>query len=202
MKPSFSYPCAKRANLPDITPKFRYKPLDSPGSIRIFLLHPAPASSARICCDLIDTTISACDQDLFEHYVALSYVWGSTDDLQNIYLEGHEFKITGNLSEALYNLREEKRATRLWADAICIDQQDDDERNQQVSLMGQIYSIARHTVIYLGHSTPSIDAAFQYAVSPAKDISSEEGERHKSPEELQLQLVARELLDRAWFTRI
>jgi hypothetical protein len=122
--------------------------------------------------------------------------------LQNIYLEGREFKITKNLSEALYNLREEKRAIRLWADAICIDQQDDDERNQQVSLMGQIYSIARHTVIYLGHSTPSIDAAFQYAVSSAKDISSEEDERHKSPEELQLQLVARELLDRAWFTRI
>jgi hypothetical protein len=190
------------ANLPDITPKFRYKSLDSPGSIRILLLHPAPASSAKICCDLIDTTISACDQDLSEHYVALSYVWGSTDDLQNIFLEGHQFKITRNLNEALHNLREEKRAIRLWADAICINQQDDNECNQQVSLMGQIYSLARHTIIYLGHSTPSIDAVFQYLVESAKNISFEEAECREAPKDFQLQLVARELLDRAWFTRI
>jgi hypothetical protein len=186
----------------DSTPKFRYKPLDSPDSIRILLLHPAPASSVNIHCDLIYTTASACDQDLFEHYVALSYVWGSTDDLQTIFLENRELKITRNLSEALHNLREEKRAIRLWADAICINQQDDDERNQQVSLMGQIYSIARHTIIYLGHSTPVIDALLQHTVEPENRTWPGKDQGKEAPEDFQTQLMARELLDRAWFTRI
>jgi hypothetical protein len=186
----------------DSTPKFRYKPLDSPDSIRILLLHPAPASLANIHCDLIYTTISTCDQDLFEHYVALSYVWGSTDDLQTIFLEDHQFKITRNLSEALRNLREENRSIRLWTDAICINQQDDDERNQQVSLMGQIYSIARHTIIYLGHSTLVIDVVLQKAAESRKSVSSDKDQGQETHEHLQKQLVARELLKRAWFSRI
>jgi hypothetical protein len=186
----------------DSTPKFRYKPLDSPDSIRILLLHPAPASLANIHCDLIYTTISTCDQDLFEHYVALSYVWGSTDDLQTIFLEDHQFKITRNLSEALRNLGEENRSIRLWTDAICINQQDDDERNQQVSLMGQIYSIARHTIIYLGHSTLVIDAVLQKAAESRKSVSSGKDQGQETHEHLQKQLVARELLKRAWFSRI
>lgn len=188
--------------LPQSPAKFEYTPLDSPDSIRILLLHPAPATSADIYCDLIYTTISTCEQDLFEHYVALSYVWGSTNDLQAIFLEGQWFMITRNLSEALRNLREERRAIRLWADAICINQQNYHERNQQVSLMGQIYAIARHTIIYLGDSTPVIDAVLRDILESDKSASSRKDKRYEAPEELQLQLMARELLDRAWFTRI
>ena len=38
----------------------------------------------------------------------------------------------------------------IWADGICINQHDNIEKAQQVLLMGEIYSIAHHTVICLG----------------------------------------------------
>ncbi|KAN0107946.1 Heterokaryon incompatibility protein (HET) domain containing protein [Hyaloscypha variabilis] len=186
----------------DSISKFQYKPLDSPDSIRILLLHPSSASPAHLHCDLIQTTISACDQDLFEHYVALSYVWGSTDDLQTILLEGCHFQITRNLSEALHNIRESSRAVRLWVDAVCINQHDNSERNHQVALMGQIYTIARHTIIYLGPSSQDIDAVLQLSAAPKEDINLQERQSWKTPQNPQISLVARELLSRAWFTRI
>ncbi|PMD43824.1 HET-domain-containing protein, partial [Hyaloscypha variabilis F] len=192
----------------DSTSKFQYKPLDSPDSIRILLLHPSSASPANLYCDLIQTTISACDRDLFEHYVALSYVWGSTNDLQTILLERRHFQITRNLSEALHNIRESSRAIRLWVDAICINQQDDSERNQQVALMGKIYSIARHTIIYLGHSTPLIDVAFRDAaelevtLTSDRYIYSEDDQGADAHCETHMKFVAGDLLRRAWFTRI
>jgi len=57
--------------------------------------------------------------------------------------------ITATLEAAIRDLRDESRVLRIWADALCINQSDIDERNQQVSMMGQIYSTAHHTVIHL-----------------------------------------------------
>jgi len=39
---------------------------------------------------------------------------------------------------------------RVWIDAICINQDNLDERSQQVSLMTDIYSKARRVIIWLG----------------------------------------------------
>ncbi|KAK0641505.1 hypothetical protein B0T16DRAFT_215402 [Cercophora newfieldiana] len=40
--------------------------------------------------------------------------------------------------------------TLFWIDAICINQQDIDERSSQVQIMGQIYKAAQHVVGWLG----------------------------------------------------
>lgn len=39
---------------------------------------------------------------------------------------------------------------RLWVDAICIDQTNDAERAQQVSIMAKIYSAAQHVLVWVG----------------------------------------------------
>lgn len=41
---------------------------------------------------------------------------------------------------------------RLWIDAMCIDQQDDEEKGQQVSIMDQVYSNASVVLAWLGDS--------------------------------------------------
>ena len=87
-------------------------------------------------------------------------------------LEGCKFEITRNLRDALYNIRDSSRIIGLWVDAICINQQDDNERNQQVALMGQIYSVAQHTVIYLGQSSPVIDAVFEKTAELGRKCNS------------------------------
>ncbi|KAK4449820.1 hypothetical protein QBC34DRAFT_425214 [Podospora aff. communis PSN243] len=57
-------------------------------------------------------------------------------------------------------MRDVTRDFRVWADAICINQEDVTERNQQVSIMGRIYAAATHTIIYLWTSTMSTPRAF------------------------------------------
>lgn len=42
----------------------------------------------------------------------------------------------------------------VWADAICINQKDIEERNNQVPLMGSIYPLARRVIVWLGPADP------------------------------------------------
>jgi hypothetical protein len=44
----------------------------------------------------------------------------------------------------------------LWADAICIDQTNLDERGEQVQIMGQIYAQAERVLIWLGEMTEDV----------------------------------------------
>jgi hypothetical protein len=52
----------------------------------------------------------------------------------------------------------------LWIDAICIDQTEEaeQERNQQLQIMGHIYSQAVKVIIWLGPSTPESRLALRY----------------------------------------
>jgi hypothetical protein len=58
--------------------------------------------------------------------------------------------ITANLYSALRSLRWRSESRFLWVDAICICQDDLEERGLQVALMRQIYQNATQTVVYLG----------------------------------------------------
>jgi hypothetical protein len=62
--------------------------------------------------------------------------------------------VTSNLRAALLNLRKTDRPFTIWVDAVCIDQDNVSERNQQVSIMGDIYRNAARTLVWLGDSHP------------------------------------------------
>ena len=82
-------------------------------------------------------------------YEALSYVWGDGSEKTPIQINGSTLEVGTNLRLALFNLREPNKPRTLWIDAICINQDDISERNQQVTIMGDIYSRARRTVVWL-----------------------------------------------------
>lgn len=63
---------------------------------------------------------------------------------------GVEIGVAQNLYEALVQLRLPHKPRRVWADAICINQHDIPERNQQVSVMHRTYSQASMVTIWLG----------------------------------------------------
>jgi len=130
-----------------------YQPLEEPDAIRLVLLHPAADVSAEVECSLQHATLSQYDKDLINHYTALSYVWGDPTDTQQITVHGQPVQITATLELALRHLRDKKDVIRVWADALCINQTDMQERSQHVSQMGTVYAIARHTIIDLGDST-------------------------------------------------
>jgi hypothetical protein len=129
-------------------PPYTYKPLDrSADCIRLLVLDAYSLSSYSspqpITCRLV--TAKFADRPKYE---ALSYTWGSPDNFGTIIVDGHEMVVGQNLLLALQSLFFEGRV--LWVDAICINQSDLEERNEQVSLMAFIYSRAQTVLVWLG----------------------------------------------------
>ncbi len=63
------------------------------------------------------------------------------------------FSVRENLFRALMFFRSIKLYMPLWVDAICINQNDVQERNQQVSMTGTIYRLANRVRVWLGTNT-------------------------------------------------
>jgi hypothetical protein len=111
-------------------------------------------------------------------YDALSYCWGTSDAIEEIKIlqfhqtpgRAHSFKdiqpgtfyVRPTLYAALHKLRDPKQSKVLWVDAICINQDDVIERNQQVSKMAEIYSLAAHISVWLGDGTTESDMAMEF----------------------------------------
>jgi hypothetical protein len=106
---------------------------------------PLPASSAdrhvtRILQLLPDRTLSEpvrCELeqvwlDEKPSYEAISYCWGSPLDFYPILCHKKRLDISPKLTAALRHLRQQETSLALWADAICIRQDDVLERSQQV----------------------------------------------------------------------
>lgn len=113
---------------------------------RIFELLPGfNASPAEIRGNLHEARLSNSPK-----YEALSYCWGDPTVKHSIQINGKPLPVTHSLYYALHHLRQPNESRYLWIDAICINQQDLDERSQQVGLMRQIYNQASHVVVWLG----------------------------------------------------
>ncbi|KAM0540538.1 hypothetical protein ACHAPJ_013586 [Fusarium lateritium] len=69
----------------------------------------------------------------------------------------HVLSISGNLHAALRALRRSDVHRLIWADAICINQNDVEERSQQVRLMGKIFSGACQVIVWLGEEGDRCD---------------------------------------------
>jgi hypothetical protein len=95
-------------------------------------------------------------------YEALSYVWGDKSFIQPIRVNSKIFFVTAELCFALRHLRNEVSERTIWVDAICINQQDQQERSAQVQKMGFIYQHAKQVVVWLGDPhLPGIEYAFK-----------------------------------------
>ncbi|KAF2021339.1 hypothetical protein BU24DRAFT_457320 [Aaosphaeria arxii CBS 175.79] len=83
---------------------------------------------------------------------AISYVWGSDPNDQSPFFKTSKGKIriTDSLNECLRCLRRKRVKALIWADAICIDQGNNIEKNMQVRRMGTLYNTAEKVVIWTG----------------------------------------------------
>ena len=93
-------------------------------------------------------------------YQALSYTWGSPETTKTIAVNGALVEVQQNLHDALFNLielPEWEGEVWLWVDAICIDQQNLQERTSQVRLMDFIYTRAQRVLIWLGLPRPGFE---------------------------------------------
>lgn len=84
-------------------------------------------------------------------YIALSYTWGDPKETREIFVNGKSVQVTVNLEaalRALCNKAPVKAGLKLWIDALCINQDDDDEKAVQVKRMANIYQRAYALLTY------------------------------------------------------
>jgi hypothetical protein len=192
------------------------------GDIRVLELKPGSGDSP-IVFSLKHVSLL---EDL--QYEAISYVWGNGLDLHYMDFEENNsgsmetvrksVTVTRNLRDALQQFRDPVQPRTIWADALCINQQDFDERAQQVRLMGEIYAKAHRILLWLGLENEETSEAVNFLVNVAKFCGGKkELEKYKEIYEsdqlrklmnvsklphIEGELAAARLFERPWFHRI
>jgi hypothetical protein len=124
--------------------------------IRLLKVIPDPYSNI-LAIRLVEENL---DEAKFE---ALSYVWGNTAERETIECNGRRFDIGTNLHAALQERRCRESSMHLWADQICINQSDDEEKTHQVRMMRDIYARADQVIVWLGSQQPQDIVGFGLA---------------------------------------
>lgn len=135
----------------------------SKDSIRLLPMLPG-SPTEEIYCQINQFPTSECPV-----YCAVSYCWGDPDQLKRIILNHGHFLIHQNLSWLLYHLRLSAEESKLWRDAICIDQASVTERNHQVGLMGIIYKRADTVLAWLGRGSEDSEMALDLLMNGHRD---------------------------------
>ncbi|KAK1749909.1 heterokaryon incompatibility protein-domain-containing protein [Echria macrotheca] len=150
------------------TEPFAYDPLPTSSAKYIRLVEVLPGKGDdRICCRLF---AAECDGD--HAYEAVSYVWGRQGGGDaEILVNDAPFRVTSNLFGALRTVRSSSTPKTLWADAICINQNDNRERSTQVQFMRHIYECAVRVLVWLGPE----DADDETAVGLINFLSANRG---------------------------
>ena len=96
-------------------------------------------------------------------FIAVSYVWGTPTRSREILLDGKSLPITSNLYDALRAMQKDATSEiQVWADAICINQDDLAERSAQIVLMCEIYHASSEVRIYLGPGSEDVQTCLNF----------------------------------------
>ncbi|KAK5155301.1 hypothetical protein LTR04_005867, partial [Oleoguttula sp. CCFEE 6159] len=183
-----------------------HEPLRSSVGIRLAQIHPGSGTKG-INITLIEDFVHGGRTT----YDALSYTWGSTTRLKFVTCNRRRLAITETLLAALQRFRHESDTVTFWIDQICIDQDNNEERNQQVSMMGKIFGGARKVVAWLGEEAEDSKAGLQAASNllrvmaryPGMQLNNINLESHGLPKPGHKRWQALgAVLRRPWFSRV
>lgn len=145
---------------------FQYRPLQTLDSIRMLKLLPGEVDEA------VRITLHHRDLSQMPTCVAISYEWGEITGQNEVFCDGRILRVTTNLLALLKELRRSHEMRPLWIDAICINQENLEERSQQVTLMGDIYRNAVVVLVWLGKDNQFTEEAFQIIPLLADELVS------------------------------
>ncbi|KAF2026269.1 HET-domain-containing protein, partial [Setomelanomma holmii] len=131
--------------------------------IRVLKLQQGSDNDHLVC------ELSVVDLDEKPHYEVLSYVWGDATITEEITVAGVPLQATRNLADFLRCLRLSNGERVVWADAICIDQSNQEEKSHQIGLMTDIYRHATDAHVWFGsfNSDACDSGGRQYKVNRA-----------------------------------
>jgi hypothetical protein len=189
--------------------EYEYTRLELSNEVQIRRLRIEPGlDDAPIICSLIPSSLD-------EPYEALSYVWGTDEPTEEIKIrepkqsaipsksrfpkiQERSFYVRPNLYAALRNFRSRKNYVDLWIDALCIDQENDEEKEIQIAMMEGIYSKATRVLIWLGEPKPFSPEAFE-CIRKMCDLSLFDG--LLNVESSSLLHALGQLMNDVWFSR-
>ena len=174
--------------------------------IRILTLY-AGLSSHPIRCTLQSRRLTTDTESNETHYEALSYSWGTDRASRSIEILDNQIRsaqpihlmVRPNLHSALDQLRYRDRPRDLWVDAICINQEDNQEKNLQVPLIPKIYSGAASVCVWLGPTTQDSRLARSFI---SRLLNLDDTDRTIVDERIKEEWPAlASLMKREWFSR-
>ncbi|KAH7317765.1 heterokaryon incompatibility protein-domain-containing protein [Rhexocercosporidium sp. MPI-PUGE-AT-0058] len=134
---------------------------------RILQLEPGKKDEILKCSFVVESIESTLD------YEAISYLWGGNNDTQQLTFreielldeqqppKSYHIFIRSNLHSALHSLRHPTRMRRFWVDALCINRNNEEELNHQVSMKSRIFYNAENLCFWLGDD-PSYKTAIAF----------------------------------------
>ena len=171
------------------------------GSIRLLRLLPCRDEDSRIECTL--SPYQLLDSETTHPFEAISYVWGSQDNLQRILVNGFECEVGKNLHAVLFRLRDRFIERFIWVDAICINQEDATEKGYQVQSMAKIYAKASRVLVWLGAATANSEQALDHIRGAGRQLVATEASTRATEEGARAsEQAVFSLLERPWFQRI
>jgi len=139
--------------------KYPYRQLEY-DEFRLVEIQPADDDSMAVKC-LIQhlPRLSSGSVD----YIALSYTWGDLALLKQVAIDtSYYLEVSANCYAALRRFRSKEKTVLVWIDAMCINQEDVEERTKQVRKMGQIYTSASQVLVYLGDEADDSGRIFEH----------------------------------------
>ncbi|RSL94584.1 hypothetical protein CDV31_014255 [Fusarium ambrosium] len=132
-----------------------YSPLED-GEFRVLVLEPGAKNDDLSC------KLCICRHSDKVFYRALSYAWGDPTKVEQVRCNGQMIGIGSNLYLALIHLRHTRYERIIWIDALCINQDDFNERGHQVRNMRTIYTNASEVLVWLGEADSHSRRVFGY----------------------------------------
>jgi len=125
-----------------------YKPLNR-GEIRILDLQPGEESSP------LEGSIRHVDLKSPGSFTSISYVWGREDTPLGPPLKTPEgtVRCSFSLGAALRAARKQTGVVSVWADAMCIDQQNSEEKVTQILQLKRTFQSSKQVLAWLGHES-------------------------------------------------
>ena len=159
-----------------------WRPLDSKSFRVLRIIRNRP----RIYAELVEVTHRGNNK-----YYALSYAWGKHEATETITCNGEPTAVSPHLYEGICCIFDLYGHLDIFIDAICINQDNDLEKAEQVANMHLVYKGAAKVLVWLGKSTDDSDVAMNF-------IRSAQGILPETPEVSSLS-TGNHSLHRKWF---
>ena len=121
--------------------------------MRLLTVDPNTGGMGIVCTLRTELLDSMCS------YQALSYTWGEEAPSNMIRVNRQPTLVRQNLELALQYMRKVDHSTSFWVDAVCVNQKDEQEKIDQVRMMGKVYESSVEVFDWLGPAKDDSDIA-------------------------------------------